>query len=265
MIKQSLFLMAGLFITISLLMYFFQRHLIYVPNINKPSRSVAKASDMEEISLITKDNLSLNAWYKPAKPHQATILFLHGNAGNIASRMSIIRPLLNAGLGVLLLDYRGYGGNKGQPNEQGLYEDARTGMRFLQSQGLSSQQSVIYGESIGTGVATQMAVEYPACAVVLQSPFTSLKAAARYHYPWLLLEPWDRYDSLARIQSMHEPLLILHGRQDDVVPYAQGLSLFKAANEPKLMISFATGTHNNLWRSQKFYEKTLQFIRANCL
>lgn len=242
----------------------FQRHLIYFPTYKKPSLSRYQATDMTVISLRTKDNLVLNAWYKPAINNHPTILYLHGNAGHIGYRMSLARQFINAGLGVLLLEYRGFGGNKGTPTEEGLYEDGRTALQFLDKQGIKSKNLVLYGESLGTGVATKLAVEHPSCAVILQSPFTSLVKIARYHYPWLLLKPWDRFNSLERIRNINAPLLVLHGKQDQIIPYIEGLTLFNQAKEPKKMLSFEHQDHHNLWNMASFSQKIIQFINMHC-
>jgi uncharacterized protein len=246
-----------------LLIYVSQRQLIYFPVKERPSRQIFHAEDMQEISLHTADNLRLNAWYKPATSQQPTLLYLPGNAGHIGFRMPLARQFLAAGFGVLLLEYRGYGGNKGRPTEQGLYNDGRAAMQFLQQQGVHASHLALYGESLGSGVATKLATEFPICALVLQSPFTSLSAIARYHYPWIPIKPWDRFDSLARISSIKAPLLILHGKQDRIVPFSEGLALFHAANEPKRFVPFANKGHNNLWNNY-FVNTIKKFIKTHC-
>jgi fermentation-respiration switch protein FrsA (DUF1100 family) len=264
MLTQTIKVLFILFITLALLTYFFQRQLIYHPTNEKPRPEDFGAQGMEVVTLVTKDHLKLNAWYEPAKKNYPTVLFLHGNAGNIGYRMPIAKQLINAGFGVLLLDYRGYGGNPGSPNEQGLYMDGEAALHFLDTRGIAATRLVIYGESLGTGVATQLATEHASCAVVLQSPFTSLADAARYHYPWIPLKPWDKYNSLARIQQIHSPLLVLHGTIDNTVPYNEGLTLFQAALQPKKMISYLGYDHHNLWGEANFYNNTIQFIQHYC-
>ncbi len=264
MIKQIIISSSAIVIVVMILLYVFQRHLIYFPERLAPRPQDYHANDLQVVSLHTRDGLVLNAWYKPAMNQQATLLYLHGNAGHMGYRMPLARQLIQAGFGILLLDYRGYGGNVGSPTEQGLYEDGRAGLRYLKEQGVRSTQLVLYGESIGTGVATALAVEYPVCAVVLQSPFTSLAALARYHYPWLLIKPWDRFDSLGRVATIHTSLLILHGKQDELVPYDEGVILFNRALEPKKMVSFEQGDHNNLWGYKEFAEEVIRFIQTRC-
>lgn len=237
-----------------------QRHFIYFPNKNTPERQQFSAADMQDITLQTQDGITLHAWYKPPTAHHPILLYLHGNGGHRGHRMGLVRPLLTAGFGVLLLDYRGYGGNPGKPTEQGLYADGRAAMRFLQKQ---SRPVVIYGESLGTGVATQLATEFPLCALVLQSPYTSLTAAGRALHPWLPVFLKDRYDSLQKITTIHVPLLILSGNLDDLVPHEQSVTLFNTANQPKEMISFPDKGHHDLWDAA-FVQQVAAFIGDHC-
>ncbi|MBA2711214.1 MAG: alpha/beta fold hydrolase [Tatlockia sp.] len=263
MIKSFLIFVFFVLFIVSLLIYLFQRQLIYFPSREIPNRSLFQAEDMQEISLPTTDGLKLLAWFKPAFPNKPTLLYLHGNAGHIGHRMTLIRQLLSTGFGVFLLEYRGYGGNKGKPSEQGLYIDARSAVHFLEQQGVPPQHLVVYGESLGTGVAVKMASEFQICALILQSPFSSLSAVARYHYPWIFIRPSDKFNSLALIDIIKAPLLILHGKSDPVVPFDQGLELYNQAIEPKKMIAFDNKGHNNLWDYQFAFE-IINFIHSNC-
>lgn len=261
MLKQLLLVV--LFLILALLVtYSLQRYLIYFPTAEIPNRKDFHAQDMQVVKISVADGLLVNAWYKPSVAYKPVILYLHGNGGHIGYRMPLVRQFLSAGFGVLLLEYRGYGGNPGKPTESGLYEDGRAAMRFLQ-QANQHKQIVLYGESLGTGVATQLATEFPICALVLQSPYTSLSALARYHYRWLPVAVLDKYDSLSRIQKIQAPTLMLHGKLDDVVPYSQGLALFERANQPKQWEEFPTKGHHDLW-DQHFAHTVINFINAYC-
>jgi fermentation-respiration switch protein FrsA (DUF1100 family) len=264
MLKQLITIACVIFSVVLLLMYVFQRHLIYFPDVHHPGLKKFQADDMAVVSLKTQDQVTLNSWYKPAINNQPTILFLHGNAGHIGYRMPLARQFIDAGLGIFLLEYRGYGGNKGHPSESGLYEDGRTALRFLEQQGIKPEQTVLYGESLGTAVATKLAKHRQVCAVILQSPFTSLVYLSRYHYPWLIMKPWDEFNSLDRITAINAPLLVLHGKQDQIVPYSQGLTLYNTAKEPKKILSFEEKGHNNLWSSPGFSNEIIRFIQAHC-
>ncbi len=265
MLKQLIISACVIFSIVLLLMYVFQRHLIYFPDVRHPGLKKYRAHDMTKVSLQTQDNLTLKSWYKPAINNQPTVLYLHGNAGHIGYRMPLARQFIDAGLGIFLLEYRGYGGNKGRPSESGLYEDGRTALRFLDQQGIKPGQLVLYGESIGTGVATELAMHHQVCAVILQSPFTSLVNLSRYHYPWLFITPWDQFNSLERITAINAPLFVLHGKQDQIVPYKEGLMIYNTAKEPKKMLSFEHKGHNNLWENPGFSNEVIHFIHAHCV
>ncbi len=262
--KEHVWAILSFFVLGFALLYFFQRTFIYAPAKYKPSLEAFHASYMTEITLHTSDNLELSAWYKPADKGKPSIIVFHGNARNIGARAPLARAHNKLGFGVLLLEYRGYGQNPGRPSENGLYRDARAGITFLKERGVPINHIVLYGESLGTGVATQMAVEYPnACALILQSPYTSLSALRRYHFPWLPITPWDKFDSLARIQKIHMPLLALHGTEDLVVPYNQGKRLFDRANAPKQWVKLLHQGHGGLW-SPDFINATEAFIQKYC-
>jgi hypothetical protein len=260
MIKYSAIVSLVILLCINIAMRMLQHQLIYNPSHTLPNRIKAHANDMNVIKLQTKDGLTLMSWYKPAQKNQPTVLICHGNAGTIATRMTLARALMEAGFGVFLLEYRGYGGNTGKPTEQGFYQDAHTAYHFLRKQNIQNNDIILYGESLGTGVAIQLATKYKIAAVILQSPYTSLPALARYHYPWVLIRPTEQYDSLGRIKKIKAPLMILHGKADTLVPYQHGLQLFNAAHQPKIMVSFTHQGHHRLWESPKFMPKVIQFI-----
>lgn len=265
MLKHLILFSVIVIFIILLLVYIFQRHLIYFPALDTPTRQAFDAEDMQSITLTTSDSVNLNAWYKPATDGKPTILYLHGNAGHIGHRMYLARQFMSQGLGILLLDYRGYGGNKGRPTEEGLYQDGRAAVYFLRHHAIENNQLILYGESLGTGIAIKLATEFPICALILQSPYTSLKAVASHHYPFLFIPPQDKYDSLSRIKQINTHLLILHGKKDNIVPYSLGHELFEQANEPKQWVEFPDRGHNDLWDT-KFIETVNHFIgQLSCL
>ena len=205
---------------------------------------------MSVVTLATRDGLELSAWYRPAASARApTLVYLHGNAGHIGHRGTKVRPYLDAGYGVLLVSWRGYGGNPGRPNEAGLYADARAGLDFLQEKGIPEALIVIYGESIGSGPAIQMATERAVGAVVLEAPFTSLGALAQTHYWYLPARVLvrDKFANLDKIAQIGAPLLIVHGERDRVTPVALARQLFAAASEPKQVEYIGAAGHNDLY------------------
>ena len=199
-------------------------------------------------SIRSLDGLRLLAWHRaPPSPQAPVLVYFHGNAGHIGHRADRLRPYLDAGFGALLVEYRGYGGNPGRPTEEGLYADARAALDFLTRRSVAADRMVFYGESLGTAVAVQMAVEQDCAAVVLEAPFTSVAAVAQSRY-WMfpvrrLVR--DKFDSLAKIGDLRCPLFVMHGDRDGVVPIRYGRELFAAAREPKESKWFAEGTHTN--------------------
>jgi uncharacterized protein len=249
-VKDLLLEVALLYLGLLLMLYFIQRHMMYFPDARRPVPAAFGMGDMSVIDVTTVDNLRLSGWYKAPAAGRPVIILFHGNGGNIGGRNFKARQFISQGYGFLLAGYRGYGGNPGSPSEQGFYADARAYLGWLAKQGIAPSQIVLYGESIGTGVAVQAASETPGYkALVLESPFASMVDMARKQYFFvpvsLLLK--DRYDNIGKIKNIKIPLLVLHGAADPVVPYSQGKQLFDAANEPKKMETFFLGGHVDLY------------------
>ncbi|MBL4613375.1 MAG: alpha/beta hydrolase [Magnetovibrio sp.] len=252
----NVFVAAGVFyVAVVVFMYVFQRNVLYYPHAPKPTRVDSRVADMVEVTFTTQDGLDLFAWYGAATdPGKPTIVLFHGNAGTLGGRAFKARVFLDQGYGVMLAEYRGYSGNPGSPTEQGLYSDGRAALAYLRDQGLSHKNIVLYGESLGTGVATALAAEAErgsegVAAVLLEAPFTSTVDAGSAHYPFLPVRflMKDRFDSLSRIGNIKAPLFIVHGEDDWTVPTTLGRKLFKAANEPKEALWIEGAGHNNVF------------------
>ena len=228
--------------------YALQRSLMYFPAAEMPSPEAAGVPEMAVVTLKTDDGLALVSWYAPARTERApTIAYFHGNAGNIAGRAYKVRPLLDAGLGVLLVGYRGYGGNPGTPGEAGLFADGRAALDYLAGKGVPPASVVAFGESLGSGVAVRLASERAIGAVILEAPFTSAAEVGQRAYPFLPVRRLirDRFDSLPLIHAIGAPLLIVHGERDRVVPADQGRRLLPAASEPKEGVFLPEAGHND--------------------
>lgn len=243
-----------------------QRGLIYHPDVSRPDPAASGAPDMAVVSAKTGDGLTLSGWFAPPGEEQdaPVLLVFHGNAGNIGSRTGLADAFAAKGWGVLLAEYRGFGGNPGKPTEKGLYLDGAAWVGWLAEQGYSKERIVLYGESLGTGVATEMAArESGFRALALQSGFTSLAAVGRLHYPWLPVSPLliDRYDSLSKLPSVESPVLVLHGARDTLVPATHGRALFNAAREPKKFVLFEPAGHNDLG-TMRIAQETADFVES---
>lgn len=260
-VGKTVVVFTAIILSLFVLVYFNQRKLLYFPDKKSVLPETFTAKRMQVIKLTTSDQLRLIAWYAPAQSNQATFIYFHGNAGHLGYRMPLVNALIDRGLGVLLLSYRGYAGNPGKPSERGLYRDGRAALHYLIKRGVKNRCIVLFGESLGSGVATKIASEYPVGGVILQSPYTSISDVAKIHYPWIWLPPWDRYDSYSRIDQIKAPLLIIHGQEDAVVPFHLGKRLYDKANKPKRLLSLRGRGHNNLL-SQEYLAGLFQFTRS---
>ena len=240
-------------------LYFLQRTLIYFPDKSRP----IPVENVEIVHVNTVDGLDLEGWYFAAKDtSKPVVVFFHGNAGNHGLRIYKAQYYLNAGYGVLLAGYRGYGGNPGVPHEFGFYKDGRAYLNWLENvKGISNQGVVIYGESIGSGTAVQMASEYKVAGLILEVPFSSLVDVARETYFFIpvtyLLK--DHFKNTEKIIDVNCPILIMHGQKDSVIPFSSAQKLFDAAIEPKSFITFPQGKHNDLY-DFKAYHHVLEFL-----
>ena len=211
-----------------------------------------------EVVFPAADGKILYGWFIPAKTEASgaahpTVLFFHGNAGNISDRVNKALILHNLGANVFLFDYRGYGTSHGRPSEKGLYSDGEGALKIMAEKfETPSTALVLYGESLGSGVAVEMAARHPVRGLILESPFTSVADMARHLFPSLPLYRFvsERYDNLAKIGRVKCPLLILHSWQDEIVPHALGKRLYEAAPGPKAF-SEMQGTHNDGYSNSK--------------
>ena len=224
-----------IYLLILFLVYIFQNNLLYHPNENNYSNDNLEI-EIKKIQIRTKDNIDLVAWYhKKKNKNYKTILFLHGNAGSLENRIHKINKFKDININFLLLAWRGFSGNLGNPNEKGLNEDAESAVRWLQSEGIKKNQIIIYGESLGTGVATEISQNEKFAGLILESPFTSMIDAGKNVYPFLpvklLLK--DKYESDKKIKNINIPILIMHGKKDNIVPFNMGKKIYELANEPK--------------------------------
>jgi fermentation-respiration switch protein FrsA (DUF1100 family) len=239
--------------------YLMQPRLLYYPNV--PSRELTATPatielDYEAVTLQTDDGLRLSAWFIPHPAPRATLLFFHGNAGNLSHRLESIRLFHDLGLAVFIIDYRGYGQSEGSPSEAGTYRDAAAAWDYLVTKRhIAPQEIVIFGRSLGAAIAAELASRTRPAALIIESAFTSVPNMAARIYPWLPVRWLSRYhyDTQTALESLTCPVLIIHSREDDIIPYAEGEQLFTHAREPKQFLELHGGHSDGFLVSREAY------------
>lgn len=234
---------------LALLLYIFQSHLVFYPETGREITTTPSQVGLayEDIHLKTSDGISLHGWYIPAPQPRGTVLFLHGNAGNISHRLDSVQMFHRLVYSTLIFDYRGYGNSGGTPSEQGTYRDAEAAWRYLiEQRHIPSCRIILFGESLGGAVAAWLAARQKPAVLVIASGFTSVPDFAQHIYPYLPVR-WlarIRYDTRENLRSVAAPVLIAHSPEDEIIPFEHGRALFAAANPPKLFLELAGG-HND--------------------
>ncbi len=252
-------------------LFFYQPNLLYFPDM--PTREIEATPgdiglEFEALTLTTRDDEQLDAWFIPADPARAVVLFCHGNAGNISHRLESIRLFHELGLSVLIFDYRGYGQSTGKPTEKGTYRDADAAWDYLVEQrGISAEHIILFGRSLGASIAADLATRQSAAVVVLESAFTSVPDIAAKLYPWLPVRWLSRYqyDTRKKLASIHSPVLIVHSRDDEIISYSNGEQLFEAAREPKQFLPLRGGHNDGFLVSGKDYIRGLDTFIGDVL
>jgi fermentation-respiration switch protein FrsA (DUF1100 family) len=249
-----------------------QRRLIYFPGAaHVPRAAEVLGPGAVDAHIPTEDGIELGGWYLPAPRGDEAgrvVIVFNGNAGSRRDRAHLAAGFARAGWSVLLFDYRGFGGNAGRPDEPGLLRDARAARAWLDTRPEVERTRIVYfGESLGAAVAIGLAIDRPPHALVLRSPFTSLPEVARVHYPWLPVG-WmlrDRFPSIERIRSLSQPLIVIAGERDTIVPHAQSRALFDAAPAAtKRFVSLPGANHNDprLSHGAEMLGPVVEFLEA---
>jgi fermentation-respiration switch protein FrsA (DUF1100 family) len=244
-------------------MFAFQRSMLYFPPDDQPELSIARVPGLEAVTVATGDGLDLVHWFRPpAMPDGPVVVIFHGNAGHIGDRVPKYWPLLQAGLGVFFAEYRGYGGNPGRPSEEGLTADGLSVMAYLNARGIPADRIVLYGESLGTGLAIKLAAGQPVAGLVLEAPPGSIAELAQAHYwyvpaKWLLLDQWNAIDLMDQVSA---PLLLMHGEADSVVPVRFGRRVYEAATGPKEGLFLPGAGHADLYSFREVPERVIDFV-----
>lgn len=239
----------GLYLAVTLVAYFGQRKLLYFPDSERVQPAAQGLRGVAERLLSTPDGERLIVWYGKARPGQPTLLYFHGNGGNLADRVPRVERFMGEGWGVYMLAWRGYAGSSGSPTETNNAADSKLAYDALVAEGVAPQSIIVYGESLGSNLAARIAAEKRVAGVVLDAPFTSIVAMAAKVYPYLPVGPLvlDRYETDKMIGGVKVPVLILHGERDSIVPVAMGRELARLANEPKRLVTFPNGGHSDLY------------------
>lgn len=245
------------YVGLTLLLFLFQARFIFFPtrSIEATPQNIGLA--YESIRFKAKDGISLSGWFVPADDAQNVVLFFHGNAGNISHRLDSIALFHRLGLSVFIVDYRGYGQSEGRISEQGTYLDAEAAWRYLVEQrGVSPEEIIIFGRSLGGGVATWLAGVHPPRALILESTFTSVPDIGAGQFPFVPVRWLARihYNSLERLRQIDVPVLIIHSPDDTTIPYSHGERLFEAANEPKEFLEIQGGHNEGFIISGNHYQ-----------
>ena len=243
------------------LLYFFQDRLVYVPTATQVDTPASLGLAYREVSLTSTEGLRLSAWLVKASGSRGTVLFCHGNYGNISHLMDPIRVFNGLGFDVLVFDYRGYGQSEGKPSEEGTYQDAEAAWNFLvREEGVDPARLVICGRSLGGPIAAQLARQHPPGALLLESTFTSLPQLGRRRYPFYPVRWLARYtyDTVGQLSDIHCPVLVVHSREDGLIPFAQGQELYAAANPPKEFLAISGGHGNAFALSEPQYRAGLE-------
>ena len=232
---QLILIIFFVYFLVLVFLYFYQRNLLYLPNENNYSNTKISAN-IQKVKITTKDNIELLGWYhKKDLENFKTLVFFHGNAGSLENRIYKLNHFQHMNINFLIIAWRGFSGNYGNPSEQGLYKDGRSAIDWLKKMGLDEKDIILYGESLGTGIATEISQNNNFAGLVLETPFTSMIEAAKNFYPYipvaLLLK--DKYDNQNKIKNINIPVLVMHGEVDQIVPFWMGQKIYEMANQPK--------------------------------
>lgn len=232
-----------------LAIYFGQRKLLYFPDRTRTTPAAAGLAAVTESDLAAPDGTRLVTWWGRARPGQPTLVYFHGNGGALADRAPRFERFMGEGWGIFMMAYRGYAGSTGSPSEANNVADALLAYDWIIAQGVLPSQVVLYGESLGTGVATQVAGKRTPAALILDAPYTAAYEVGALRYPFLPVAwaMWDRYETRRHIRDVHVPVLVIHGKLDPVIPVAMGREVAKLANAPTAYVEFPNGGHIDLY------------------
>ena len=246
---KFILVVAACYLLLAVVVYFMQSRMLYLPEIPGRTLTTTPTSvgmDYQDVSIETTDGVTLHGWFISGRSSQV-LLFFHGNAGNISHRLDSIRQFHDLGLSVLIIDYRGYGQSEGRTTERGIYRDADAAWRYLiEGRGIVASDIVIFGRSLGASVASRLATQHQPLALIVESSFTSVPDIAQELYPWLPARWLSRLSHATRdyVRDVRCAVLVVHSRDDEIIPFQHGEAIFASANEPRTQLVIR-GTHND--------------------
>jgi fermentation-respiration switch protein FrsA (DUF1100 family) len=266
--RRATFAVLFLLLLVVMLLRWFEHSQVYHPGRTMDATGAELKRPFENVFFKSTDGVELNGWFYPADPNSPrakfAVLVCHGNAGNISDRLELYRPWLDAGAALFAFDYRGFGLSQGRPGEEGTYRDAQAAYQWLRQKGFAGSNIVVYGESLGGGVASELCLREPTAALVLQSTFTSIPDIGAELYPWLPVR-WIstiKYDTHSKLSRLKIPVLVMHSRDDNLIPFDHSQRNLAAANEPKFFCEIS-GEHNGLaWSTPQFREAIEKFLNV---
>ncbi len=265
---KLLLIVAGSYLLLVGFVYLTQSSLLYLPGMPGRQLDATPKSiglDYEDVSLDTSDGVRIHGWYVPGDLAR-TLLYFHGNAGNVSHRVHSIRQFHELGLSVFIIDYRGYGQSEGSPSEDGLYRDAEAAWQYLiEVHGLPAEDIVVFGRSLGASVAAWLAAEQSPGTLILDSAFTSVPDIGQEVYPWLPVHLLSRFQhaTIEHVTKATCPVLVVHSRDDEIIPFHHGEALFSAASEPKTFLELRGGHNDAHFTSETAYIDGLRrFLRS---
>ncbi len=261
---------ASVYVLLALMLFLFQDRMVFLSNL--PGRALTATPqnagfDYEDVTLETSDGLKLHGWYVPAAQARGVVLFLHGNAGNISHRLDSIAVFRELGLDTLIIDYRGYGRSEGKPSERGTYLDAEAAWHYLvDTRGVAANRIIFFGRSLGGAVVAWLATQYRPAAVIIESSFSSALDMARKLYPIMPVRLITRleYPVSEYVSRLRCALLVIHSRDDEIIPFTMAEAIYDSAAEPKSLLEI-WGDHNNgfLLSRDRYLSGLDEFIQKN--
>jgi len=246
---KFIFVFAACYVLLVVVVYFMQSRMLYLPGVSGRTLTVTPTDvgmDYQDVFIETTDGVTLHGWFVAGRSSQV-LLFFHGNAGNISHRLDSIRQFQDLGLSVLIVDYRGYGQSEGRTTERGIYRDADAAWQYLiEDRGIVASDIIVFGRSLGASVAARLAAQQQPLGLIVESSFTSVPDIAQDFYPWIPARWLSRLSHATReyVRDVKCPILVVHSRDDEIIPFRHGEAIFASANEPRTLLAIR-GTHND--------------------